>query len=67
MTLKNARKQAIALARTLDNGVIAIWRTRPRVFEFAVGYGPKDCDLVTLIHVSWAKSGWYDTYFPKWV
>jgi len=67
MTLKEARQQAIALARTLDDGVVAIWRIRPRVFTFAVGYGPKDCDLVILIHSTWARDGWYDKYFPEWV
>ena len=68
MTLKDTRQQAIALARTLDNGgVVAVWRIRPRVFAFAVGYGPQGCDLVMLVHNKWAREGWYDKYHPEWV
>lgn len=68
MKLKDARQQAIVLARTLDKDtVVAIWRIRPRVFAFAVGYGPKDCDLVMLVHSNWAQDGWYDKYHPEWV
>ena len=68
MKLKDARQQAIALARTLDKDkVISIWRIRPREFEFAEGHVPMSYDLVMLVHAAWAQDGWYNKYHPEWV
>lgn len=67
MKLKEARRQAIALARTTNKDVVAVWRIRKRVFAFAEGYGPQGCDLVMLVHSQWARDGWYDEYHPDWV
>ena len=67
MILKDARLQAIALAKYLERGkVVTIWRVRPRQFTFAEGHGPEGNDTVMIIHASWAQDGWYDKYFPRW-
>lgn len=67
LRLKEARRQAIALARTTSVDVVAVWRARKRVFAFAEGYGPPGCDLVMLVHAKWARDGWYDEHCPEWV
>ena len=67
MTLRDARRRAKALAKTLEEGVITIYRLRPRQFTFQKGHGPEGNDTVMLVHVEWARDGYYDKYYPRWV
>lgn len=64
MTLTDARKEAIALAKTLDDGttVVSVRREGIRKFSFAKGLVPFDKALVMLVHVSWARQGFYKRY-----
>lgn len=67
MSLKDARRRAIALAKTMNAGIITIYRLRPRQFTFQVGYGPEGNDTVMIVHAKWAKDGYYDEHHPEWV
>lgn len=64
MTLTEARKAAIALAKTIDDGetVVSVRREARREFSIAKGQVPHDTKLVMLVHVSWAKRGFYKRY-----
>ena len=65
MKLKDARRQAIALARTMDEGVVAVVRIGKRMFDFIKGYGSQGCDLVMIVSSEWAREGYYDEYHPE--
>lgn len=63
MTLTEARKAAIALAKTLDDGeVVSVRRIAKREFSIAKGQVPHDTKLVMLVHASWVKNGFYKRY-----
>lgn len=65
MQLKDARRRAIILAKAMKEGAITVYRLRPRQFAFQKGHGPKDNDTVMMVHVEWAKSGYYDKHHPE--
>ena len=65
MQLKDARRRAIVLAKTMGEGIITVYRLSPRQFTFQKGHGPDGNDTVMIVHVEWARDGYYDEHHPE--